>query len=54
MNNCETDIGAAQDLPEWAVFTVDSGRSELNRRVWGGVPGPPLQPRLQCDRAFGA
>ena len=20
-------------LPEWAVFTVDSGRSELNRRV---------------------
>ena len=27
MNNCETDIGAAQDLPEWAVFTVDSGRT---------------------------
>ena len=26
MNNCETDIGAAQDLPEWAVFSVDSGR----------------------------
>jgi hypothetical protein len=27
MNNCETDIGAAPDLPEWAVLTVDSGRS---------------------------
>jgi hypothetical protein len=47
--------GAAHDLREWAVFTVDSGRSapsELNRRVgtssWASAA---LQPRLvSCPR----
>jgi hypothetical protein len=43
MNNCETDIGAAQDLREWAVFTVDSGRSFSSIAGWGQVPEPPLR-----------
>ena len=42
MNNCETDIRAAQDLREWALFTVDSGRFQSS--IAGGrVPGPPLR-----------
>ena len=43
MNNRETDIGAAQDLPEWTVFTVDSGRFQSSIAGWGRVPGPPLR-----------
>jgi hypothetical protein len=36
MNNCETDIGAAQDFSRGAVFTVDSGRSDIRAQSQGG------------------
>jgi hypothetical protein len=42
-NRSTSDIGAAQDLREWVVFTVDSGRFQSSIAGWGRVPGPPLR-----------
>jgi hypothetical protein len=41
--NRSSSEGAAQDLREWAVFTVDSGRSFSSIAGWGQVPEPPLR-----------
>src|ERR1700746_1887619 len=42
--NRSSSEGAAQDLPEWAVFTVDSGPLLQNSIAgWGRVPGPLLR-----------